>query len=80
MIKDARGYAPFMSGAHSCLGKQLALIELRLVTARLVTQYDFGFAQGSNKRETVSDIKDRFTALPGPLRLVFVERSRESSL
>ncbi|KAF2243918.1 cytochrome P450 monooxygenase-like protein, partial [Trematosphaeria pertusa] len=44
MIKDARGFAPFSSGAHSCLGKQLAHIELRLVTARLVTQYDFAFA------------------------------------
>ena len=77
MIKDARGYVPFMSGTHSCLGKQLALIELRFVTARLVTQYDFHFAQVSNARETVSDIKDCFTALPGPLRLVFEDRRRE---
>jgi cytochrome P450 len=77
MIKDARGYAPFMSGAHSCLGKQLALMELRLVTARLVTQYDFRFAKVSNASETVSDIKDCFTALPGPLRLVFEDRLRE---
>jgi cytochrome P450 len=77
MIKDARGYVPFMSGAHSCLGKQLALIELRFVTARLVTQYDFHFAQASNAPETVSDIKDCFTALPGPLRLVFEDRCRE---
>lgn len=74
LIKDAQGYAPFLSGAHSCLGKQLALIELRLVTARLVTQYDFRFADANNPGETISNIKDCFTALPGPLRLVFEER------
>lgn len=74
LIKDTQGYAPFASGAHSCLGKQLALIELRLVTARLVTQYDFWFADAEKSRETISNIKDCFTALPGPLRLVFAER------
>ena len=77
MIKDARGYVPFMSGTHSCLGKQLALIELRFVTARLVTQYDFHFANVGNAGETVSNIRDCFTALPGPLRLVFEDRRRE---
>jgi cytochrome P450 len=78
LIKDAQGYAPFVSGAHSCLGKQLALIELRFVTARLVTQYDLRFADVENSRETISNIKDCFTALPGPLRLVF-EGCRGSS-
>ncbi|KAF2445239.1 cytochrome P450 [Karstenula rhodostoma CBS 690.94] len=74
LIKDAQGFAPFLSGAHSYLGKQLALIELRFVTARLVTQYDFRFADVEKSRETISNIKDCFTALPGPLRLVFEER------
>lgn len=74
LIKDSQGYAPFASGAHSCLGKQLALIELRLVTARLVTQYDFQFADVKNSRETIADIKDCFTAQSGPLRLIFTER------
>ncbi|CAI6339949.1 unnamed protein product [Periconia digitata] len=75
MIKDARGFAPFLSGVYSCPGKQLALIELRLLTAELVSRYDFRFADESNKHATVSNIKDCFTAIPGPLELVFVERA-----
>ncbi|KAF1958643.1 cytochrome P450 monooxygenase-like protein [Byssothecium circinans] len=74
MVKDIRGFVPFMSGAHSCLGKQLALMELRLVIAKLVTRYDLSFLDAERKHETVSDIKDCFTALPGPLNLVFKRR------
>lgn len=74
MIKDARGFAPFLSGVHSCPGKQLALIELRLLTARLVTQYDFRFSDEGKRHEIIADIKDCFTAIPGPLNLVFTER------
>jgi cytochrome P450 len=60
-------------GTHSCLGKQVALIELRLALARLVTSYDFQFADkwGGSKEVTVQDC---FTALPGPLQLVFTAR------
>jgi tryprostatin B 6-hydroxylase len=75
MIHDVRGFAPFSSGAHSCLGKQLALMELRLVTARLATQFDFAFADQDAARDVVCDIKDCFTAIPGPLRLVFSRRA-----
>lgn len=75
MIKDMRGFAPFLSGTHSCPGKQLALIEMRLLTARLVTEYDFKFSDESKKFETISNIKDCFTAVPGPLNLVFSERA-----
>ncbi|PVI02264.1 cytochrome P450 [Periconia macrospinosa] len=77
MIKDVRGFAPFLSGTHSCPGKQLALIEIRLLTSRLVTQFDFKFADESKKFETVSNLKDCFTAVPGPLNLVFSERASD---
>ncbi|KAF2867502.1 cytochrome P450 [Massariosphaeria phaeospora] len=93
LVRDQRGFAPFLSGAygvilsrrtsskytnsesgtHSCLGKQLALMELRLVAAKLVTAYEFGFAEGSGGAE-VLDFKDSFTAVPGSLRLVFRAR------
>lgn len=73
MIKDQKGFAPFLSGTHSCLGKQLALIELRLALARLVTSYDFHFSDTRERSKEVT-VQDCFTALPGSLQLVFSPR------
>lgn len=64
-----------ISGKHSCLGKPLALMELRLTTACLITSYSFRFVEGSTGME-VLDVKDCFTALPGPLNLVFEPKEK----
>ncbi|ORY04755.1 putative benzoate 4-monooxygenase cytochrome P450 [Clohesyomyces aquaticus] len=74
MIKDRSGFAPFLLGKHSCVGKHLAMMELRLVAARLVTMYDFTFAEGYDQHE-VLDMKDCFTAIPGTLKLAFTPRA-----
>jgi cytochrome P450 len=58
------------TGTHACLGKQLALIELRLTLARLVMSYDFVSADKRDGSKEVT-VQDRFTALPGSLELVF---------
>ncbi|KAF2680749.1 putative benzoate 4-monooxygenase cytochrome P450 [Lentithecium fluviatile CBS 122367] len=74
MIKDQQGFAPFLLGTHSCLGKQVALIELRLVVARLVTSYDFQFANNYDGSKGMK-VQDCFTALPGSLKLIFTPRN-----
>jgi cytochrome P450 len=73
MILNDKGFAPFLMGTHSCPGKQLALMELRIATANLVTRYDFTFPD--KHRSNVLDIKDCFTINPGPLELLFSARS-----
>lgn len=49
-------------------------MELRLVTAKLVTEFEFRFADGSSDSE-VLNVKDSFSAIPGPLQLVFSARA-----
>jgi len=71
MIKNRTGYAPFSTGAVSCLGKQPALIGLRIVTARLVTTFDFEFTEGFKEL----DVRDCLTAHVGPLMLRFTKRN-----
>jgi cytochrome P450 len=62
-------------GPYSCIGKQLALMELRIVTARIVTQFDISFAPGENGRDLFEKTKDVFTLEVAPLRMVFTRRS-----
>lgn len=74
MVKNKNAFAPFSLGRYNCIGKNLALAELRFVTALLVKKYDVGFAEGEDGRRVDGDLIDRFTAAPGRLRLVFTER------
>lgn len=45
-LLDKSTFTPFGAGNYSCIGKQLALMELRAVVARIVTRFDVGFAEG----------------------------------
>lgn len=50
-------------------------MEIRAVAAALLGRYDFAFAPGMGRGErVVGEMKDRFTATPGGLELVFTER------
>ncbi|KAJ6179762.1 hypothetical protein N7519_010223 [Penicillium mononematosum] len=75
LIRDKRAFAPFGVGRTSCVGRHLALAQIRLVTAALVFHYRITFASGENNGEDVErDMKDQLTAQPGACRLVFQSR------
>jgi len=66
----------YNTGRHACIGKSLALSELRYVTALLASKYDISFAPDDKDygRRVEGDMRDRFTAAPGELRVVFRPR------
>ena len=74
LIKNKRAFAPFSQGRYSCVGKALALAELRMVTATLVKNYHVSFAPGEDGSIVEGNMRDQFTAAPGELRLVFRNR------
>lgn len=57
------------------MGKKLALVELRIVTALLLSKYEIAFAPGEDGTRCWQDMKDQFTAAPGKLELLFTPRS-----
>ena len=61
-------------GPYSCVGKQLALMELRTVVALLVSQFDISFAPGEDGTRLLTDSKDYFTISISDLYLVFTPR------
>ena len=74
LIRNKAAFAPFSSGVYSCVGKQLALMELRSVIARTVMQFDVGFAPGEDGTNLLTKTRDVFTLDLAPLNLVFTER------
>ncbi|KAI9645797.1 hypothetical protein NHQ30_005231 [Ciborinia camelliae] len=51
---DKSVFAPFSSGTYSCVGKQLALMELRAVVARVVMRFEVRFADGEDGAKLMS--------------------------
>ncbi|KAJ5622751.1 cytochrome P450 [Penicillium lividum] len=75
LIRDRRAFAPFGVGNTSCVGKNLALTQIRMVAAALVSRYHLDFAPESKNGELVEkEMKDQLTAQPGPCHLVFTPR------
>lgn len=61
-------------GAYSCVGKQLALLSLRTVVARLVQHFDIRFADGERGEGLLRDTRDVFTLEVAPLYLALTRR------
>ncbi|KUI71889.1 Tryprostatin B 6-hydroxylase [Cytospora mali] len=73
MVKDARGFSPFAQGRYSCVGKVLAMVEMRLIIAMMVKRFEISLS-GDKGESLFSDLRDQFTAAPGRLELRFHSR------
>jgi hypothetical protein len=56
------------------VGKNLALTEIRMVTASLLSRFRICFAPGDNGEAVECDMRDQLTGNPGDLNLVFEPR------
>ncbi|OAQ99808.1 hypothetical protein LLEC1_00720 [Akanthomyces lecanii] len=74
LIVDRSGYSPFSAGNYSCVGKQLALIELRQVAVEVLKRYTVELAPGFTSRDFEGSLADRFSMQAKRLDLVFGAR------
>ncbi|KAH7313703.1 cytochrome P450 [Stachybotrys elegans] len=74
LVKDNRGFSPFALGRYNCVGKTVAMSEMRYITALLVTRFEVFFAPGETGQRLFEDLRDQFTASPGRLELQFRRR------
>ncbi|TRX93374.1 hypothetical protein FHL15_005649 [Xylaria flabelliformis] len=71
MVNDIRGFVPFSQGRFNCVGKTLAMNEMRFVIALLIKKFEVQFWGNERGQRLFSDLKDQFTAAPGRLDLKF---------
>lgn len=54
-----------------CIGKNMAMSELRTTTAKLVLKFDMELAQGEDGNRLMYESRDHFTMDPGALDVQF---------
>jgi cytochrome P450 len=62
------------TGPYNCVGKQLALMEIRSVTCSILRRYNVELAPGQTKEAFVDGLVDGFTAASPKLDLIFTPR------
>ncbi|KAJ7438077.1 cytochrome P450, partial [Mycena galericulata] len=60
-VLNNNAYIPFSTGPANCIGKNIALLELRVVVAYLMQTFEMSFAEGYDARRWEADLKDHFT-------------------
>jgi cytochrome P450 len=76
MVKHKDAFQSFNSGPYGCIGKSLALMEIKTVTAQLLDEFDVKLADGEDGKQLMEDTIDHFTLGLAPLRLVFAARKK----
>ncbi|KAK5997675.1 Cytochrome P450 monooxygenase orf5 [Cladobotryum mycophilum] len=77
LIKDKSVFIPFNIGTWACVGKRLAMMEIRRVVAEVLSLYDVRIAPGHSKEEFLSGKQDTFTLVSSPLPVIFTKRAHK---
>ncbi|OQU95023.1 hypothetical protein CLAIMM_01292 [Cladophialophora immunda] len=67
-------FFPFSKGAFGCVGKQLAMMELRMVLSRVALGFDIAFAAGEDGIKFDTEVLDTFTLTLPALKMKFTPR------
>jgi cytochrome P450 len=62
------------AGPANCVGRPLALHEMRTVLAALIRRFDIEFAPGFGKDDWLKQLKDQYVLVRGKLPVVLTQR------
>ncbi|KAJ6032702.1 Cytochrome P450 [Penicillium herquei] len=74
LMPDASVFAPFSLGTYGCIGKPLALLNLRATVARIVADYDVQLAPEMSLEVYDQAMREHFTLVPSSLKVCFGKR------
>ncbi|BCR84059.1 cytochrome P450 [Aspergillus chevalieri] len=77
LVKDRSNFIPFLTGSYACVGRRLALMEIRRVTADLLSRFNISFAPGQSEKTFLDGKVDAFTLVAAPLWLEFSRRDKK---
>ncbi|EKM51676.1 uncharacterized protein PHACADRAFT_212308 [Phanerochaete carnosa HHB-10118-sp] len=73
IVHNPNAWVPFSFGPSNCVGKNLAMQEMRILVCHLVQRFNFRFEDGYDPAQFERDIEDRFVVVIRRLPVV-VER------
>ncbi|KAK4448808.1 Tryprostatin B 6-hydroxylase [Podospora aff. communis PSN243] len=76
LVRDRSVFIPFNIGPYACVGKRLALLEIRRVVAEVLARYYISFAKEETRDMFLEAKEDTFTTVSGSLPLVFTPREK----
>jgi len=74
LVKDKRAFIVFGFGAHSCIGRPLAMNEMRTTVARVIQRFEVQLGESYDDRVFRDGWRDYSTVKLGPCPLKFVPR------
>ena len=72
---NTAAFIPFSYGPENCAGRNLALVEMRMVVALLMQRFEFRFAGGYDPRKWEEELEDWMVTKLGKLPVVLSHRS-----
>lgn len=72
---NADAFIPFAGGFANCVGKNLAIVEMRMVVTLLMQKFDMRFAEGYDSRKWEENLEDWFVIKTGELPVVLSSKT-----
>jgi len=73
-VTNAAAFIPFSYGPANCAGRNLALVEMRIVVALLIQRFEMRFMQGYDPSRWEEDTEDFYVLKTGKLPIVLTPR------
>ena len=74
LTHNPNAFIPFSFGPWNCVGKNLAMLELKCVTTHMVQRLSLRFQDGYDPAEWDRDLEDRFVITAGKLPIIAERR------
>lgn len=76
MVTNITAFIPFSTGPRNCPGKNLAMMEMRVVVSYIVQRFDMKVANGYDLNEWEGSLSDYFILTKGELPVVLTPHTR----
>ncbi|KAF1943290.1 cytochrome P450 [Clathrospora elynae] len=76
MVLNKQAFMPFSTGPYNCAGKGLAMMELRSVIGRVVSEFDVKLEEGFSAEKYWGGVMDHFTSGPPNQMVKFMKASK----
>jgi cytochrome P450 len=74
MIKERRAFVPFGMGPMMCVGKHLAMMEMKMFLSKVAMAFDIRFEKGDDGKRLITHAEDYFTMSLPDQTMIFEPR------